>query len=409
MRPQFGTDPAARRRAPPGAEPLSTLRCASTRVDIRVGLVARVAVHSFILTERTAPAPRVRVEFRGWLGKIALSLASLIAFGLAILGAEWGARRWEPDYLVRSRGLHVYSPTYGWTGRPGTVAPMGEGRVTLNSRGYRGLETWDADRGASTRVVVLGDSVAFGYGVSDEQAFPDLLRTRDNGLAVVSLAVAGYGPGQELLVLKREVPALKPDVVLLAVCLRNDFVDAVLAVALYDGVAPRPRFRLEGEKLVLDESAMPHSFLGRSQRRLADSSHLFNRLLMLLPHGEAQDPHDWRYRKQEVLEDPDYAFRLTLALVLEMETLCRQGGSRLLVASFPSGLSYDRKNELPTRFMQALDERGVWTLDMSSRFRELGLPPEQMALDRTGHLSPKGHLIASEILEREIDSRRPRL
>ena len=358
------------------------------------------------MAERSALPQRKSVELQEWLGRIALSLASLIIFGLTCFAAEWAARRLTPDYLVRTRGLHVYSPAYGWAGRPGVVAPMGDGRVTLNSRGYRGREAWNADRRASTRVVVLGDSVAFGYGVSDEQAFPYLLDTRDNGLEVVSLAVAGYGPGQELLVVKREVPELKPDIVVLAVCLRNDFVDAVLPVALYDGVTPRPRFRLEGDTLVLDETAMPHSFLGRSLRQLTDSSHLFNRLLMLLPHGEPEDPHDWRYRKQEVLKDSDYAFRLTLALVLEMESLCRQGGSRLLVASFPSGLSYDRKNELPARFLRALDERGVWTLDMSSRFRELGLPPAQMALDRTGHLSPNGHSRTCEILEREIESRR---
>ena len=356
------------------------------------------------MAERSAPAQRKSVGRGRWLGNAALSFGSLAFLGLIALGAEWLARMWDPDYLIRVRGLYVYSPTYGWAGRPGAVAPMGDGRVTLNSRGYRGREPSVADH-SGKRVVVLGDSVAFGYGVSDEQAFPYLLDVRDDRLDVFNFAVAGYGPGQELLLLRREVPPLRPDVVVLALCLRNDFVDAVLPVALYDGVTPRPRFRLEGERLVLDESSMPHSVLAPAVHRLIDSSHLFNHLFSVLHRAEPEDPHDWRYRKREVLKDPDYALRLTLALVLEMDTFCRRNGWPLLVACFPSGLSYERKNDLPARFIASLREKGVPTVDMAAQFRQLGLSAEEAAIDRTGHLSAHGHAMSFEILQREIVAR----
>jgi len=352
-----------------------------------------------------SPTVRCPARLPPLVANALLASGSLVLVVLAIVGAELLARHWAPDYLIRTRGLQVFSSTYGWEGRPGAVAPMGGGRVSLNARGYRGRELTLPKATDRTRVAVVGDSIAFGFGVSDEQTFPYLLDVRDNGMEAVNLAVAGYGPSQELLVVQREALNVDPDVVVLAVCLRNDFVDAVLPVALYDGVTPRPSFRLVGDRLVFDDSAVRRSAAGRALEWLGDYSHLSNRLSALLPRREAVSEHDWRYRKQEVLRDPDYAFRLTFALVMEMRKACRRHGVGFLVASFPSGLSYEMKAPLPERFVESLKAEGVWVVDMNARFRALGVTPTAIALDRTGHLSPHGHAIACEILEREIASR----
>src|SRR5262249_22470297 len=143
-------------------------------------------------------------RFRTLLGNVLLAAASCALFAAAIVASEWVARLLCPDYLVQTRGIHVFSPAYGWSGRPGAAAAMGEGRVTLNRLGYRGRELPPRRSGGATRVVVLGDSIAFGYGVSDEQTFTHLLDARDNGIDAANLGVEGFGPGQELLVLQRD-------------------------------------------------------------------------------------------------------------------------------------------------------------------------------------------------------------
>jgi hypothetical protein len=334
-----------------------------------------------------------------------LALGSCLLLVLALVGAELVARAWAPDYLVRKRGLHVFSSLYGWAGRPGATAKMGGGGVSLNARGYRGRELTLPRTSDLTRVVVLGDSIAFGFGVSDEQTFPHLLDVRDNGIEAGNRAVPGYGPGQALLVLQHDGLSEDPDVVVLAVCLRNDFVDAVLPVALYDGVRPRPRFRLVEDRLVLDTGSMRRSGMERALQWLGDYSHLFNRLQAMVPRREAAPGHDWRYRKQEALRDPDYALRLSLALVLEMARLCRRSGAELLVSSFPSGLNYEMRSKLAERFLDSLKAEGVWVIDMGARFRALGLTPAAVALDTTGHLSPRGHAVTCETLEDAIASR----
>jgi hypothetical protein len=277
--------------------------------------------------------------------------------------------------------------------------------VSLNARGYRGREATLPRRDARTRVAVLGDSIAFGYGVADEETFPHLLDARENGIEAVNLGMEGYGPGQELLVLRNEGLRAEPDVVLLAVCLRNDFVDAILPVALYDGVTPRPRFRLEGGELVLDDAPVRRSRLGHAVQWLNDHSHLINRLSALLPRPQGPEDPGWRHRKQEALRDEDYAFRLTFALVMEMERACRERGIAFLVATFPNGLGYAMRPELQARFHGALEAEGVAAVEMAAHFRDLGLTPAALAIDRTGHLGPRGHAVTSEILEREIASR----
>lgn len=347
---------------------------------------------------------------RPLVANLALASASCAVLGLVLVGVEWFARRLAPDYLVESRGIHVSSRSYGWIGRPGAVAPMGGGRVSLNRRGFRGRELVVPKPGGHARVVVLGDSIAFGFGVSDEQAFPELLDARPNGMEAGNLAVQGYGPGQELLVLLREGLRYQPDLVVLAFCLGNDFADAVLPVALYNGLTPRPRFRLVRGSLVLDEAAMRPGAAARVVGWLSDYSHLYNRASALIAPPPAPSEESWRVRKREALQDEEYVLRLTVALVMEMERICREQGIGFVLASFPSGVSYAWQPPLHSRFHESLMRVGIRLVDFRARFADLELRPADLALDETGHLNPRGHAIAADTLEPAIaaELRQPR-
>jgi hypothetical protein len=245
--------------------------------------------------------------------------------------------------------------------------------------------------------------VAFGLGVSDDETFTYLLDSRDNGIEAGNLAVQGYGPDQELLLLMREGLREAPDVVVLAFCLANDFADAVLPVSLYDGRSPKPRFRLAGSQLVLDDSGLRQSAARGARQWLADHSHLFNRVSALVaPPREALPGLHWRDRKRGALGDDDHALRLSLALVRRMDALCRERGIAFLVAAFPSRTSYRDKPRLAERFVAAVGSDGVPVVDMATRFRARGLRFRDVSLDWMGHLSPRGHAAASRILEGEI-------
>jgi hypothetical protein len=353
------------------------------------------------MTERTSEQEGGRSSAM-LFANVALAVSSCFVCVILMIAAEGIVRLCAPDYLIRTRGVHVFSSTYGWIGRPGVVTPMGSGLVSLNERGFRGRTLALPKSGDRARVVVLGDSVAFGFGVSDEQTFAQLLDGRLKGIEVANLAVQGYGPGQELLVLQREGLSLDPDVVVLALCLRNDFVDAVLPVALYNGVTPRPRFRLKGGSLVLDDASMRRSMAERTVQWLGDYSHLFNRVWALV--GPRPEPVEqiWRDRKRESLRDEEAALELTVALVLEMERVTRESHASLLVATFPNGLGYEGEPQLHRRLHAELADAGLRVVDFRARFLELGLAPSEIALDSTGHLAVPGHVLVAEALEHEI-------
>jgi hypothetical protein len=360
-----------------------------------------------VVVERAADSrgcPGRRRGTRLFLAPAALALGSAALVLLVVAGGEWLARVLSPDYLTRKRGLHVYSETYGWAPRPGTSTTIAGTRVSFNARGYRGRELAVPREPGPVRLVVLGDSVAFGLDVSDEQTFTHLIDARDNGIEAGNLAVQGYGPGQALLRLEEEGLRADPDVVVLSFCLANDFVDATLETSLYHG-APKPRFHLAGDRLELEESGLRQSPARAALQWLADYSHLFNRASALAPDpGEPPGLH-WRYRRREALQDAGYALRLSSALIHSMDALCRERGVRFLVATFPSQSSYRAKSDLEQRLVEALERDGIPVVDMAARFEALGLRFDDIALDAAGHLSPRGHRVVSRILLGEVASR----
>ena len=101
-------------------------------------------------------------------------------------------------------------------------------RYKINSQGFRGPEL--ARPGESTRVLVYGDSFIHGEFSRTEDTFTEQLKgqlAREAGktVEVVNAGVATYGPDQELRRMENELPALKPDLVIVAIYAGNDFGD----------------------------------------------------------------------------------------------------------------------------------------------------------------------------------------
>jgi lysophospholipase L1-like esterase len=96
-------------------------------------------------------------------------------------------------------------------------------RVRTNADGFRGAPLPGPKPPGTVRVVVLGDSFTFGYGVRERQAYPARLAGRLARVAspcrveVVNLGVPGAGPLDYLHHLEHTAARLSPDVVLVGV------------------------------------------------------------------------------------------------------------------------------------------------------------------------------------------------
>jgi lysophospholipase L1-like esterase len=123
-------------------------------------------------------------------------------------------------------------PEIRYTTIPNQRGWIDDGFVTTNSLGFRGPETTLPKPPHRFRIVAIGDSVTFGFGVNDRETFcaqtEALLRERMPGvdLDVVNIAVPGFDTRQEVVLLRRTVKQLEPNLVLVGLY-SNDIPDAL--------------------------------------------------------------------------------------------------------------------------------------------------------------------------------------
>lgn len=143
---------------------------------------------------------------------IGAGLAELVAMALLPAPVPWQLP------LVRAEADEVC----GYRHRPSHVGYSLSSQVTINRWGFRGQD-WEVDKAPGVlRIVLLGDSLVFGQGVSDGETFGAQLEKILNTQAapgwryeVLNFGVSGYDTGHELKVLKHYALRFRPDLVLL--------------------------------------------------------------------------------------------------------------------------------------------------------------------------------------------------
>ncbi len=175
---------------------------------------------------------------RQQLGKVSYLTRGLILLGglcLPLVAVESGLRLFAPQHLkvsvpaILDSELIYRLPAHA---RGTEVQEEFSVRIETNSLGLRDLE-YSAVRSDRVvkRILTLGDSMTFAEGVESEDTYPKLLeqdlakRHGTGSYEVINAAIRGYGTDQEYLLFEKLIPIFRPDVVLLAVFVGNDFED----------------------------------------------------------------------------------------------------------------------------------------------------------------------------------------
>lgn len=94
----------------------------------------------------------------------------------------------------------------------------------INSSGFRDRD-YSTDAKNRFRVMALGDSITFGYGLPVEDSYPKQLETylRQSRMQVdvINAGVSGYSPTEEVAFLQAKGLQFKPDVVILQLCVND--------------------------------------------------------------------------------------------------------------------------------------------------------------------------------------------
>ncbi len=299
--------------------------------------------------------------------RIAATVAGLL---LAPLVAE-GAYR-----ALRTAGLSpTTNPAYvehdaqlGWRYRPGTIERHASDEfdveVRINAQGFRGPDwspTSPADPARKPRVLVLGDSYAFGWGVTFEESLPARVQALRPDWNVLGAGVSGYGTDQECLLLEQLDGGLRPDCVVVVYC-ENDLLECADDVAYGKG---KPRFARVAGELRLEGVPVPFPWIERA-------SFVWRAL------RKAR----WERESVERTRDPNAEWALVCDLYRRM---------RDVLLDRPLVILSDRARL--ARF--ADDEPGIEHVDLAAAF---GSDAERLHFARDGHWNRDGHARAAAAL-----------
>src|SRR5689334_10107820 len=267
--------------------------------------------------------------------------SGLIVMGalLACVGLEIVLRVSDavPEVGSPQFSFHQNDPYLGWIGKPNVRLryhrPEFDTPVRHDAEGWR-LPDPPRPTDAAQRILVLGDSFTWGWGVSQGEVFTDRLQAAlPPTIAVVNRGIIGFGTAQEYLLLERELAAQRYDSVVLMFFL-NDLADNT------DGKdGHRPYFELvDGRLLPRNQPARLQSSPVEEFLKTHSRTYLFVELeLGLLKRrfaGEANDERD--YRKAAAVDFHDLpGYPVTARLLAEMHRATHEHGARFFLVYIP--------------------------------------------------------------------------
>ena len=218
---------------------------------------------------------------RGSLWRFSIPLL-LVLFSLllSLIIAEGAVRIFLPHWAPRTGELTKFwkfDPHYGWAHIPNTSGRFDshgfKTTVRINAKGFRGPEVPYARTDQQRRVLVLGDSFVWGFGVNEHEMFTSVLEDLVPNLETVNLGVSGYSTDQELLLYQNEGYKYQADIVVILV-VRND-LKANTESMVYVTYA-KPVFRLENGNLIL------HNYpVKQTPKLINDAAHLISKSYLM--------------------------------------------------------------------------------------------------------------------------------
>jgi lysophospholipase L1-like esterase len=165
-------------------------------------------------------------------GKMALALGVGFVFG------ELVVRALDPPTSRNTRPSALYVPdaALSYTLRSGYDRAAYGADVRINALGFRGPDM-QATPSGTRRLVLLGDSIVFGFGVEEDEVLGAQLAAalagRGARVDVINLGVPGYNLAQEVGVWRRHGANLAPDLVVVVLG-RNDADPTIVRDGLRD-------------------------------------------------------------------------------------------------------------------------------------------------------------------------------
>ncbi len=351
-------------------------------------------------------AKGVQIKSRGFLINLALLILST-AFAFLLSEIALRLMGWSPLYVSPERErFWKYDSLLGWAHQPGQEGifetPQFRTIVRINQKGLRDRDHSYERPNDTRRILVIGDSFAWGYGVEESERFSQVLET-SLGVEVINAGVSGYSTDQELLWFRGEGVKYETDLVIV-VFAGNDVGENYqqLVYTIYY----KPQFVREEGHLVLTGYPVPRTSLqGKLIYSLSQRSALAYFLVqryfdLLSSYRNFRVNSDNANAPVSGISPAGEPFELTIALLDELRNIAESKAAKFMIVATdrwwngPSGETYKD-------FIDTLQTEGFLVLDVESRS---GFDPGEMLIPDDGHWSRAGHAFVAEKIEALIES-----
>ncbi len=339
---------------------------------------------------------------------INLSLLVLsIAFALLLCEIVLRLLGQTPLYVSPERNrFWIHDSLLGWAHQPGQEGIFETEQfrtsVRINQKGLRDREHSYERLNDATRILVLGDSYVWGYGVEESERFSQLLESSLNA-EVINAGVSGYSTDQELLWYRTEGINYDVDLVVL-VFTGNDIGDN--ARNLVHSIYYKPHFVQEGEQLRLSGYPVPRT---GTEGRLIYSLSQHSALAFFLTqryfelrelYGQANRDFDDSPSSPSGIAIEGESFGLSVTLLDEIGNLAETNGAKFMIVATDSWWN-SPSDEPYSEFIATLKTEGFSVLDLESTD---GFETDAMVIPNDGHWNVAGHEFVAEAINNFIHS-----
>lgn len=299
--------------------------------------------------------------------RLALILgAAGITGGLAELALRGLAARADAREYAAFRKSRVPGLDYEFV--PGARLPWAGREIRINRQGFRGAD-FPETRSTTPRIAVIGDSIAAGYGVAEEEAFPSRLAAEITGggtaAEVLNFGVPGYNLDHLVALWQARVAAFEPELVVYAMCLNDGRPELRLnavgvlepagAIDLTPTRAQPGRLPVPGKRWLAEHSALYRLTMSRYD-------------LLLRRLGVRAEPLPVSAELDLLYDGSPEAVQIRGRLMSLVESV-RQRGADLILLCFPTADQLGVEDPRPQAALKALSASlGVTFIDLHPAF-----------------------------------------
>jgi hypothetical protein len=294
--------------------------------------------------------------------------------------------------------------------------------IATNALGLRDNEDVGPKAADERRVVLLGDSLVLAVQVPFEQTFGELLEQRLNARStgpryrVLNAGVQGYGPVEEQLFFKSIAATLQPDLVLPVVFVGNDAEEAFGSQSKLDTSRNAPQAAADSLLTRLRRLVRRSMVLQILRLRVVSATSRFT------PTIAPPEPPLQSYAAQPAPRIAE-GFAAAARSIDDIRRTAQSVGAATAIVLMPARFQVDEadygrlhaivagtggalvRDAASERFAQALAPLGLPRVDVLPALRA-ALPGPDLFYQETVHLTPRGHAVVADALDRFIAEQR---